>query len=340
MMGPHMNRLKLEQRIARTERPAPSKRQFATAFALLWLLLSLPFATLASAAAEPVEQRAATASPQRLISLNPSLTAIVLRLGEGETLVGVDEYSAELLPEVAELPRVGGLFAPSLESILALRPDRVLIVAGIDQQSHGERLEGLGIEVETFENARLQQVLENIERLGKMLGRDEAAAERIKAILGMHRAVAKAVSGRGQPSTLAIVDRSPLYLVGGQTFLDEMLEAVGARNLARALGDGYPRGSIEWVIGARPELLLDMTPGVEDGRAFWSRWPSLPAVVGDRVLTLDASRISLPGPDLDRALRELALAVHGPEIDGAISKALEDSDVVTANQPGSSEPSR
>jgi ABC-type Fe3+-hydroxamate transport system substrate-binding protein len=261
-------------------------------------------------------------SALRLISLNPSLTAIVLRLGAGEALVGVDDYSAQLLGEVASLPRVGGLFDPALESVLALRPDRVLLVAGIDQQSHGRRLARLGLQVEVFENERLDQVLENIARLGKILDREQAAAQRIAAILGMRRAVARAVAGRESPATLAVLDRSPLYLVGSDTFLDEMLETVGARNLARGLAAGYPRGSIEWLIAAKPELLLDMTPGGQDGRAFWARWPSLPAVASGRVLTLDASRISLPGPELDRALRELAVAVHGVEIDAAIESAL------------------
>jgi len=264
---------------------------------------------------------AQSAAP-RLISLNPSLTAIVLRLGAGEALVGVDDYSAELLAEVASLPRVGGLFDPTLESVLVLRPDRVLLVAGIDQQSHGQRLARLGLEVEIFENERLDQVLENIARLGKILDREQAAAERIAAILGMRRAVARAVAGRERPATLAVLDRSPLFLVGSDTFLDEMLETVGARNLGRGLAAGYPRGSIEWLIAAKPELLLDMTPGSQDGRAFWARWPSLPAVESGRVLTLEASRISLPGPELDRALRELAVAVHGVEIDAAIDSAL------------------
>ncbi len=286
------------------------------------LVLGLTLSVVVLIAVAGSSAATAESSAPRLISLNPSLTAIVLRLGAGETLVGVDDYSAQLLDEVASLPRVGGLFDPTLESVLALRPDRVLLVAGIDQQSHGAQLARLGLEVEIFENERLDQVLENIARLGKILDREQAAAERIASILGMRRAVARAVAGRERPATLAVLDRSPLYLVGSDTFLDEMLETVGARNLARDLSTGYPRGSIEWLIAAKPELLLDMTPGSEDGRAFWARWPSLPAVVADRVLTLDASRISLPGPELDRALRELAVAVHGAEIDAAIESAL------------------
>lgn len=252
--------------------------------------------------------------PLRLISLNPSLSAIVLALGASETLVGVDDYSARVLPTIADRPQVGGLFDPSLEAVVALRPDRVLLVAGVDQQSHAEQLERLGVEVEIFQNAKLEEVLENIERIGALVGRESLAAERIRAILDMRAAVAVAAKGRPRPTTLAVVTRSPLYLVGADTFLDEMLETVGACNLGRELATGYPRGSIEWLIGVAPELLLDLTPGADSASDFWARWPSLPAVASGRVIEVDARRISMPGPDLDLALRELAVAVHGPDI--------------------------
>lgn len=289
-------------------------------------LVSISFLLMSGGVANPShgqsERTPAVAAPLRLISLNPSLTAIVLRLGAGDSLVGVDDYSARVLPEVADRPKVGGLFDPSLESVVALRPDRVLIVAGVDQQSHAERLEQLGLEVLIYQNERLDEVLENIERIGRLLARDRAAAARIRAIREMRVAVAVAARGRERPSTLVVVTRTPLFVVGAETFLDEMLEAVGARNLGRRLARGYPRGSIEWLIGVRPELLLDMTPGVESASAFWARWPSLPAVAKNRVIDVDASRIGLPGPDLDQALRALAVAVHGDEISAAIDEAL------------------
>lgn len=280
------------------------------------------------------ETLAEGSAPIRLISLNPSLTAILVRLNAGETLVGIDDYSARVVEEVEALPRVGGLFDPNLESVVALRPDRVLVVAGVDQQRFTAQLERLGVSVEIFENERLEQVLENIERLGRLVGREREARERIAKIRATEAAMARVVAGRARPGTLAVVDRSPLYLVGGGTFLDEMLEVVGAKNLARDLAPGYPRGSIEWLIAARPELLLDMTPGGVDSAAFWSRWPSLPAVAMDRVRTVEASRISLPGPDLDRALRELAEVVHGPEIGMEIDAALADAGAPSTDEPG------
>lgn len=280
-------------------------------------------AGVASSSRAQTEGPTAPGQPSRLISLNPSLTAIVVRLGAADSLVGVDDYSARVLPEVADRPRVGGLFDPSLESVVALRPDRVLLVAGVDQQSYAERLAKLGLVVEIYQNERLDEVLENIERIGGLLGREQAAADRVRAILEMRAAVAAASRGRERPSTLAVVTRTPLFVVGAETFLDEMLEAVGARNLGRPLAKGYPRGSIEWLIGVRPELLLDMTPGAEGSSEFWARWPSLPAVRSNRVVEVDASRISMPGPDLDQALRALAVAVHGEEISAAIDEALQ-----------------
>lgn len=277
----------------------------------------------------------------RLVSLNPSLTAIVVRLGAADQLVGIDDYSARVVPELADRPRVGGLFDPSLEAVMALAPDRVLLVAGLEQEAHGAALRRLGLAVEVFENERYEQVLGNIARLGRLLGREAAAAERIAAIRALRAAVERAVRGRAMPRTLIVIDRSPLYLVGGGTFLDELLRAVGAENLGARVAQGYPRGSLEWLVAAAPELVLDLSPQSEPSQAkspptrspqspsertevlaFWSRWPSLPAVKTGRVLALDATRISLPGPELDRALRELAVAVHGPDIEPAIEREL------------------
>ncbi|MBK7949671.1 MAG: ABC transporter substrate-binding protein [Deltaproteobacteria bacterium] len=277
----------------------------------------------------------------RLVSLNPSLTAIVVRLGAADQLVGIDDYSARMVPELADRPRVGGLFDPSLEAVMALAPDRVLLVAGLEQEAHGAALRRLGLAVEVFENERYEQVLGNIARLGRLVGREAEAADRIAAIRALRAAVERAVRGRTAPRTLIVIDRSPLYLVGGGTFLDELLHAVGAANLGAGVAQGYPRGSLEWLVAAAPELVLDLSPQSEappseapqtkarangsepsDALAFWSRWPSLPAVKTGRVLALDATRISLPGPELDRALRELAVAVHGPDIEPAIEREL------------------
>lgn len=326
-------------------------RRFARIALLVWLFCATAGSApagekIATAAGAPrgAESAAPPGAPAlRLVSLNPSLTAIVVRLGAADALVGIDDYSARVVPELTDRPRVGGLFDPSLEAVMALRPDRVLIVAGLEQEAHGAALRRLGLTVEVFENERYEQVLGNVDRLGRLVGREAAATQRIAEIRALRAAVERAVRGRSRLRTVIVLDRSPLYLVGGDTFLDELLEAVGAENLAARVAKGYPRGSLEWLVAAAPELVLDLSPQAEAPQAeslaapsrspqsanarpevleFWSRWPSLPAVKSGRVLALDATRISLPGPDLDRALRALAVAVHGPDIEPAIAREL------------------
>src|SRR5262247_777715 len=99
---------------------------------------------------------------RRIVSLNPSLTAILLALGAGERLVGVDDRSAREEPRVAGLPRVGGLFDPSLEAVVALEPDLVLAVPGAQQRDLVARMQALGIEVLELPNVTLEELLGSI----------------------------------------------------------------------------------------------------------------------------------------------------------------------------------
>ena len=79
--------------------------------------------------------------------MNPSLTRMLIALEAQQVLVGVDEYSADHEPAVAALPRVGGLFNPSLEAVVALEPDLVVVVPSVQQRDFRSRLRELGVEV-------------------------------------------------------------------------------------------------------------------------------------------------------------------------------------------------
>jgi iron complex transport system substrate-binding protein len=250
---------------------------------------------------------------RRVVSLNPSLTAITLALGAGDRLVGVDDYSARIEENVAALPRVGGLFSPNLEAVVALEPDVVVVVPSVAQRDFRQRLEGLGVRVEVFENIRFDDVLENIERLGRILGREQAAAARIAAIEAARVRAREVGSQREHPSAVIVIQREPLYVVGRGSFMAEMLTMLGAANLGDAFDEAYPRAAEEWLVDVAPEVLIDMTEGGSPARAYWSRHGSLPAVRDGRVQAVPPGAVSLPGPDLDRSLAVLAGALYGEE---------------------------
>lgn len=255
------------------------------------------------------------------MSINPSLTAILIALGARETIVGVDDFSAAQQPEVSALPRVGGLFSPSLEAVAALEPDAVVLVPSVEQRDFRERLEAIGIPVVVFENIRFEQVLENIRVLGELVGLEAAAAARVQAIRSARAAAQQVSATRPAPRTVLVLQRDPVFVVGRGGFLDELLGWAGALNLGARFDEPYPQVAIEWLVDAAPEVVIDMTPEPGEPLEFWSRWPAIPAVAAGRVLHLD--QVYLPGPFLDRSLRALVEALHGASAAAELAALLD-----------------
>jgi iron complex transport system substrate-binding protein len=252
----------------------------------------------------------AGADTPRVVSLNPSLTAILLAIGAEATLVGVDEASAFVEPRVRALPRVGGLFNPSLEAIVALAPTTVALVPSAQQRDLRERLLALGIEVQAHPNIGYEELLTSIAALGERVGRGDAARARANEIRAAWTAARERAASAPPVRAVLVLQREPLYVVGTGSFLDSMLDAAGAENLARQFADPYPRASTEWLIAAAPDLILDAADPADAAAAHCAHWPSLPAVKRGRVETLDRS-VTIPGPYLDRSLAALAGHVRG-----------------------------
>lgn len=260
-------------------------------------LLVLALAALASAGE----------APRRVVSLNPSLTAMALALGAREQLVGIDDFSARQEPSTAGLPRVGGLYDPSLEAVIALRPDLVMLVPSAEQRGFQDQLAALGIPRFVANPVSYDEVLGTLAAVGVRLGREREAEARVASLRAARARAEAASAGRERVRTLLVLQRDPLFVAGRGTFVDDMLRAAGAENLAAGLAGAWPRASREWLLAARPDLIIDSTDEPEPAPEFWARWPSLRA----RIVSLPAGAVTLPGPKLDRALALLEAAVRG-----------------------------
>jgi iron complex transport system substrate-binding protein len=245
--------------------------------------------------------------------MNPSLTRMLIALEAQQVLVGVDEYSADHEPAVATLPRVGGLFNPSLEAVVALEPDLVVVVPSVQQRDFRSRLRDLGVEVLELASITLDQILESMQTLGDRIGRSQAARERVVAIRGTWVDVAREASHRPRRSAVLIVQRDPLYVVGGGSYLNSMLDAAGLDNVAAEYSEAYPRVSLEWLIAARPRVIIDSSADPVPAIEHWSRWTSIPAVASGRVVAVPQSLVTLPGPYLDRSLRTMVAAIRAAD---------------------------
>jgi len=270
------------------------------------LALAVAAGALEAPAAEPA---------RRVVSMNPSLTRMLVALGARAVVVGIDDFSARAEPELASLPRVGGLYSPSLEAVVALRPDLVALVPSLEQRDFRGQLEALGVPVLALDPVRFDEVLHSIAALGARVGRTDAARARIDEIRRTRDAVRSATAGLPRPRTVFVLQREPLFVVGSGSFLDEMISLAGGQNLGAELDETWPRSSLEWLVAAAPDVILDSDDDAQPAAEFWARWPSLPAVREQRVSAREEGGVTLPGPDLDRALRTIARALHGPALE-------------------------
>lgn len=252
------------------------------------------------------ERTAASARPTRVVALAPNLTEIVFALGAGDSLVGVSEYSD--FPEAARrIPRIGGLEVDA-EKVAALRPDLVLAMAEGTARGAVSAIQAAGLPVVVVPSGSLDAVLSGIRLVGARLGRTPEA-ERLARDLERRRAeVARRVAGRRRPRTLLLVWPDPPQAAGGGTFLNDLLREAGADNLVAAR-PGWPVLSPEYVVTAPIELLVipdsDQTRETY-ARAFRSGPLSRGPVARARVLRLDESALTRPGPRVFDMLERLA----------------------------------
>jgi iron complex transport system substrate-binding protein len=102
-------------------------------------------------------------------------------------------------------------------------------------------------------------------------------------------------------------------VAGGGSYVGSLLDLAGAENVAGDLPKAYPSLSPETILARAPSILLDGTPAAndEETRAYWSRFPDLPAVKNGRVHALQDLAVVQPGPRLEQAIRSLEDRIHG-----------------------------
>ena len=262
-----------------------------------------------------------SSSPQRIVSLAPSLTETLFALGVGDRVVGVTRYCAHP-PAVRELPVVGGHLDPNFEAIVSLEPDLVVLIPSGEANAH--RLEGLGVPVLQVDQHDVHSLLESISVLAAVC-EVEQAGERLRSDIEQRLvAVSAVVEGASRPRTVVVVGHDigggvvrSVWAAGPDTFYSGVLEIAGGTNAVENGLVRYPEFSREGLAALDPDVVLDVVAGVEDRgpeieeiTSGWRRLTELRAVREDRVRVLEGDLMVVPGPRLPEMVREVAMALH------------------------------
>jgi iron complex transport system substrate-binding protein len=247
-------------------------------------------------------------SPRRVVALAPNLTEIVFAVGAGGSLVGVSEYS-DFPPAAQAIPRVGGLEV-SAEKVVSLRPDLVLATSEGNAKGPVSALAAAGVPVLAVPAGSLGGVIAGIRLVGRRLGHagaaDLLAADLEKRLASVRSRVS--LSRKRRPEAVLLIWPDPPQAAGGGTFLNDLLAEAGGQN---ALGGraGWPLVSPEWLATAPIEVLVVPDSGQTREayeRAFRQGPLSRGAVASARVVRIDESVLTRPGPRVFDALEQLA----------------------------------
>ena len=249
--------------------------------------------------------------PQRIVSLLPSLTEAVCALGACDRLVGVDRFS-NWPRSIAGVPRVGGALDPSVEAVLALRPDVVLMSTS---SRIADRLQVLGVPVLAFEHKTHADVRRVLAKVGALLAL--AGAQRVWDEIDAGVAAAARSLPAGLRGTRVYFEVGPGPFGAGETsFIGETLTRLGLRNVLPASLGPFPKINPEFVVRADPDVILVGSRSADSLKAR-PGWAGMRALRGAHLCVFNEAESDMlvrPGPRLAEAARLMAdcVARHAP----------------------------
>ncbi|HEU4763514.1 MAG TPA: helical backbone metal receptor [Gemmatimonadales bacterium] len=290
---------------------------------------SLLLVTLASACTRPAPTGAIVlvddagdtvrlaAPARRVVSLIPATTELLFAIGAGNAVAGRTHWDDYPAPAQA-VPDVGDGLEPNLEAVLARRPDLVLLYRGSGTAAAADRLRGLGIPTLLLRTDRL----EDVPRVARILG---AATGHVASADSLDAAYRRALDSASvppsagaparpsaRPSVLLLAWEDPPLTIGAGSFLDELVERAGGRNVFHDLAAASGPVSLEAIAARDPDLILsvgDGTPTIA-GRP---EWRAVRAVREGRFVHVSGSEFARPGPRSPLAVSELRAALARAE---------------------------
>lgn len=242
---------------------------------------------------------------RRVVSLAPNLTENIFAVGAGDRLVGVTTFCN--YPEAAaSIPKVGDTMNPSIERIVAIKPDIVFVSTASQIETFTRTLEQNDIAVYVTNPASMDDVLKNLRQLNDLLGVD--AIETIENLRRRITVVTQAAAATEKARVFIQISKEPLFTVGKQSFLNAMVDAAGGRSVTSDVETAYPKLSKETASALRPDvIILSESPDNQEPNEVFR---NSPAVKNGRVYKINADLLSRPGPRLVDALEQIARFLH------------------------------
>ena len=248
---------------------------------------------------------------RRVVSLAPNLTEIVFAVGAGDKLVGNTTY-CDFPAQARQVEKIGDTLHPSIEKILALRPEVVLVSTASQLEAFTTQLGQQNIAVYVTDPHDLEGVFRSINNLGGLLNKTQEAEQLVASLRARTTAVEKALGSAPPVKVFYQVSAEPLYTAGRESFVTDIIRRAGGQSVTAEVPGAWPRYSVESALAAEPEAIVLPTGGSMGAAnsSIASALEKSPAAKAGRILKINDDHLTRPGPRSVDGLEELAKALH------------------------------
>lgn len=243
----------------------------------------------------------------RIVSLAPSNTEILVGLNLGNNIIGIDQYSKGIngLNENIQVFEIGD---PNIEAILKLNPTHLILSGYTSELSRYVELEKSGVNVINIDTPiSVQGIYDSIKLIGKSFNKDDESYEMIKSLKSDIESITKDNKNE-KVSVYFEISKAPyLYSFGRNTYLNEIIELSGGKNIFKDL-EGWISPNEESVIKNNPQIIFTNVNDESNIYEIKNRvgWENVDAVKNNRIYYIDKNMSSRASQFFIGALREIA----------------------------------
>jgi iron complex transport system substrate-binding protein len=260
--------------------------------------------------------RLAIAEYKRIVSLAPAITEIVYAFGMDKQLVGVTDY-CDYPEEAKQKESVGGFINPSLEKIIVLDPDIVVVSKNGGLKGIARKLDEFAIPIAIVSFYSLAELYEAFRAVAVLGGVPERGEAEVGKFIEKRETCRSTLAGVTPKKVLFIRWRDPLSVAANGSLEDEIITIAGGTNIVVGSKTRYPTYTAEAIALAQPDVIIDAsyynTPTEAERNEiarFWQKFAHLEAVKNDMVFILKTDLHSVPGPRTVQFIDEMAHILH------------------------------
>ncbi len=225
---------------------------------------------------------------KKIIALSPHAVEMLYAIGAGDKIIATLEY-ADYPEQALKIPRIGNYAGIQIERLLELQPDLVIGWKGGNKTSDLDKIESLGVKLVYTQPNNITGIISDLENFGRLTGQQEQAKIVADKMQQGYKLIRETYKNKVSVDVFYQLWHDPLQSVGGNSWIESLIQDCGGNNIFRNSVAPYPAISIESVIVKNPQvIIIPHHSGSEVGKMnYWSKWPEISAVKFKNVFTIN-----------------------------------------------------